>query len=727
MKAYIRDEHEKKGHFNGHKYRLTIAMPVSNQVKTIRRCLDSLVPLLKAVPSELIITDTGSTDGTVEIAREYTDHIENFPWCDDMSAARNVGLKAAQGEWFMSIDDDEWFDDVNEIIEFFNSGECDAYGSASYNQRNYSKVGDDFYVDFPTPRITRIFNDVHFEGRIHDTLVNRRVPLKMLNSYVNHYGFAYANEEEHIKKVNRNLKGLLVDNAEFPNDLRYIYQIIKEYYGIGKNNTAIEWCLKGLDIEKTHPDRIRRFEFLGLLIKSYYADKQYQLVIDTSKRFFQEDNEVDTYHMDVYWICVLAYMGLQQYEDAIQSGLAYLDTYTQFKAGQLNNEILLFGGCDSGTPQVYMETLINIVKCYLHEKDSNRAKMYFDKLDIMLVPNCLSEIISIGFVIAENGEQFDLLVSLYKNILQLHDEAKKENFIHHAEIYMKRNSDSRLKIITLFAQQKDNDSYIYLNKLRFAYQNEDYDGVDRLVNWFSYQFTAWNAYYSDVLYIALKYKLDMMPFLDLIDVDDLHFYITQMNSDFPDFLNVIKDSIITNPLNNTIKGLYWSICLCEPAVLASAADDKYDGTLFRSYALAIDAYAHNVYQTELFTDQNILILPRVYRFGHYMQIAFSAKDDGDDVEYIRNLKVALHHYPVMKTPIQKLLEDVETRTSMYELQNNEFADLTKTVKVQIEQFLSHEKYEQAAIVIDQLAELLPNDEDVKRYRLQIQTAHVPNE
>ena len=54
---------------------------------------------------------------------EYTDHIVPFTWCDDFSKARNAGLKEAKGEWFLYIDDDEWFGDVQELIAFFKTRE----------------------------------------------------------------------------------------------------------------------------------------------------------------------------------------------------------------------------------------------------------------------------------------------------------------------------------------------------------------------------------------------------------------------------------------------------------------------------------------------------------------------------------------------------------------------------------------------------------------------------
>ena len=115
---------------------LSISLLVSNRIDTIRKCMESIKPILEAVPSELIAVDTGCTDGSVKIVEEYADKIIKFKWCDDFSAARNTGLKAACGEWFMFIDDDEWFEDVDDILNFFKSGKYRQCQGASYIQHN---------------------------------------------------------------------------------------------------------------------------------------------------------------------------------------------------------------------------------------------------------------------------------------------------------------------------------------------------------------------------------------------------------------------------------------------------------------------------------------------------------------------------------------------------------------------------------------------------------------
>jgi tetratricopeptide (TPR) repeat protein len=55
----------------------------------------------------LIVVDTGSTDGTKEIAAALGAKVFDFPWTDDFSSARNFSLSRATGDWILVIDADE--------------------------------------------------------------------------------------------------------------------------------------------------------------------------------------------------------------------------------------------------------------------------------------------------------------------------------------------------------------------------------------------------------------------------------------------------------------------------------------------------------------------------------------------------------------------------------------------------------------------------------------------
>jgi len=50
---------------------ISICMIMKNEERCLERCLKSLTPLREQLPCELIITDTGSTDRSIEIAEKY--------------------------------------------------------------------------------------------------------------------------------------------------------------------------------------------------------------------------------------------------------------------------------------------------------------------------------------------------------------------------------------------------------------------------------------------------------------------------------------------------------------------------------------------------------------------------------------------------------------------------------------------------------------------------------
>ncbi|MEL7609228.1 MAG: glycosyltransferase family 2 protein [Bacillota bacterium] len=82
---------------------ISLCMIVKNEEDVIGRCLDSVADLV----DEIIVVDTGSSDRTVEIAKQYTGKIFFFPWVDDFSAARNFSFSKATKEYIFWLDADD--------------------------------------------------------------------------------------------------------------------------------------------------------------------------------------------------------------------------------------------------------------------------------------------------------------------------------------------------------------------------------------------------------------------------------------------------------------------------------------------------------------------------------------------------------------------------------------------------------------------------------------------
>ncbi|MSW49289.1 MAG: glycosyltransferase, partial [Actinobacteria bacterium] len=82
---------------------VSLCMIVKDEEAMLGRCLASVRPFV----DELVVVDTGSTDRTVEIAREHGARILHHEWTHDFAAARNVSLEAATGDWILCLDADE--------------------------------------------------------------------------------------------------------------------------------------------------------------------------------------------------------------------------------------------------------------------------------------------------------------------------------------------------------------------------------------------------------------------------------------------------------------------------------------------------------------------------------------------------------------------------------------------------------------------------------------------
>lgn len=82
--------------------RLSVIIITKNEEKNIKVCLDSI-----AWADEIIVLDSGSTDATVPICKQYTDKVYETDWIG-FGHQKNRALKYASGDWVLSLDADEW-------------------------------------------------------------------------------------------------------------------------------------------------------------------------------------------------------------------------------------------------------------------------------------------------------------------------------------------------------------------------------------------------------------------------------------------------------------------------------------------------------------------------------------------------------------------------------------------------------------------------------------------
>lgn len=366
---------------------LSIEVLTSRKEDQVRRCLASLEPLRKAIPCELIVVDTSEDEHMGQVVREYADKVVPFHWIQDFSAARNVGLKEARGEWFMFLDDDEWFVDLQEMIDFFKSGEYREYEGATYVQRNFiNRVGtlwDDDWVS----RMIRLDPETHFESPIHEYFEPAPHTSKGVRAIVNHYGYVFVSEEQKLAHFERNY-GLIKDMmTKQPDEPRWRMQMMLELNSVNRFEELIELgeaCLKDFD-QTTNLQAINAFSsFYAARQTGYHGLKDYESAYGVCKEALQ-DPRVSKMGIAYFHFCKGEYeLDRRQFRQAEKDELTLLDFYGYFQENEA--ERIMLGGVPF-IMQTFME--YNMMKAYsvlicagLYQRNPKYLKRYFAKLKL---------------------------------------------------------------------------------------------------------------------------------------------------------------------------------------------------------------------------------------------------------------------------------------------------------------------------------------------------------
>lgn len=80
---------------------ISLVMIVKNEERTLPHCLPNLTPLV----DEVIILDTGSSDGTIEYARQFTDYVYQSEWINT-GACRTIADSYATSDYILTWDAD---------------------------------------------------------------------------------------------------------------------------------------------------------------------------------------------------------------------------------------------------------------------------------------------------------------------------------------------------------------------------------------------------------------------------------------------------------------------------------------------------------------------------------------------------------------------------------------------------------------------------------------------
>lgn len=176
--------------------KISVVIPIKNEESEIRDLIANL-----AFADEIIFIDTGSTDRSVQLAKEYGATVFKKPFTN-FADVRNFGDTKAKGDWIISMDADMRITDQlkEEILiailddkKAFKIGRKNIIWGSVVNHTDWSAHDDCHIRLYPK-------NSGSWVGDVHEQYISN-TKVKVLESSFIHYN--YSSVEEYMTKMDR--------------------------------------------------------------------------------------------------------------------------------------------------------------------------------------------------------------------------------------------------------------------------------------------------------------------------------------------------------------------------------------------------------------------------------------------------------------------------------------------------------------------------------------------
>lgn len=694
------------------KYELTIGMIVKNDAKRLRTCLETLKPLREAISCQLIITDTGSTDGSREVAEEHADILLDFEWCDDFSAARNTGVELAEGRWFAYFDSDHEFDEsILELAKFLKSKESHTEDNASVHIRNYKKSEDraGYYDTYGSLLFNFKDGKRYFVNRVHEGIYRSResYPTDVL---LHHWGYC---DDLYQIKADRNDPLLLKSIEENPEDLHQQIQLLtstedamvryrraleaveiaERVQGNAKDKTGSYYCIhaicgssasKVMDWDTTEkmiakikghaPDSLLELEAKGLCIELFFQRNEYDAVIEEFAQFKP------------------LYEKLQKEPDRVFGGI-YPYRFFVVKNFYQTEFLAILSGVKSNNFSKAKELLKDTEAYTFQESAKNHfyLKRYLQTALHINEYSCLGKVYQCIFE-HDSPEELQLVQEVLEGCL---------------------NKISPEERADLFAELTKNivDSYtalLYVEEQNFQKEAFTEDIAKLIMEEDGFHLNPNNA---KLLYAYVLTGEDPTGFVGKNDVSTLAIFLPNLFKQYKNLSNLIEDTY-NNPnftIDNIKEEKLWAYLGMRTVLHLSEAKDpniQRINKLFTPSLHLMVGYANKAYNPYLLSDEGRGV---IHSEELFCCLGSEALAEENPLDFIKGLKKALEVCPSYAPIIEVFTKEMKKA----EEKKQEFSSLGGQIKTTIQSLLAAGSKPQAKMFLEKYKAINPNDPDIE--------------
>lgn len=654
---------------------ISVGIIFKNDIRCIERCLKALQPLRNAVPAELVMADTGSTDGSREIAEKYADILIDFPWIDDFAAARNAVMERCSGIWYFSIDTDEYLDeDVSELVSLLCESDRRTEPLAVVTIRNYDSYEmDSDYTDFTAGRIVRMSTGVRYTGAIHEHLTFKgEVPACSLPHVILHHdGYVELRQNSEIgkAKAERNVQMLKKCLEREPDSLMLRMQLIES----GMSTASPEYLEQIRQSVEMIREKKGGWERIGppiLRYAVYVAGKlelpEWNEWVQMAKEWFPDSMFT---RLDVEYAAFVHYLNEKDsYEEALRCGRRYLKALEDYRNG-IDPLAQSLSTLQKATPYSECTAKIHMINtCAGH----NRLEEAFELIKSVDY-SCLTEEQMAHLIGALQDvhykSTFDtapVITKIWDMISDPNQPSKKKGPWEKAllemagKTFLPENADAERKkegfvrnAYTLYLPLRGKCE---IGTAAAVLETDAPDEIETMLA----EVCIWDKFpihaFAHALECGVRFPLSDQP----MNVEEMDSLVSRLSRDkeryFPLALRLTKDAGA-----QSWPGLCWARGLVIAAVRTYPwSGGEQDGAqgmaLAQAFAEIEKAFLPRCYAEEVLQKERLFALPPLHRFGWYCAQAFDELNAGNAAGYVRLLRTGLDVCLDIKNMVEFLLD-----------------------------------------------------------------------
>lgn len=646
---------------------LSIGIMFKNEIRCLERCLKSLRPLREAIPCEVVMADTGSTDGSRATAEQYADILIDFPWRNDFAAARNAILDRCSGSWCLTVDADEWLDeDISELTAFLRSWDGRPYVLGAVVVRNYSTY--DFsgsYLDFFATRLACMAEGPRYVGAIHERWEwpGREVPNTILRRTVLHHdGYVEMNinGEAGRRKQARNMTLLREKLKREPENLMVYLQMVES----GRNEPDYLDILR--QAVKLVEERKPYWEMLGPPILRYAVTLAGINKLPERGEWIQKAEEwfPDSAftRIDVAFLSFSYFLNRDDFEEAARRGEGYLQALKEDRAGRLDPSARLRSAVQTATPLKEQAMKISLADVYRRLDRVEEAMSLLSGLEF----SCLDESgagklaqVLMNLQLNTGADLSELVVTVWEGISapvpnRTKAEVRKNAFAK--TVFPAFSSQNRClesgsggfirHTYAVFLPLKDRCE---LGRGAAILETEDVSRLEQLLA----TVEDWTVFPPEALDHAIRrgVRFPLKGRTLNIEIMDL---LAAGLAGCGDIFELISLTGAVSAENT--QELCWSRGLVF-AAMQEWEDVEQKMALARRFVEVERVFLPLCYAGEVLREERIFVLPPMHRFGWYCVQAFDALDSGDAPSYARLLRTGLASCAAMMPMVEFLTKN----------------------------------------------------------------------